>query len=201
MYFYSDTLSHQSAVAQRTSVAIVMNFTRQIVLLSLIACALGSWLFPLDRRQLRTKCGKVDGKAEGIYLPKEQCASKNREAFTSSLGQIVCCRNSTKEKPVILPYRKESGQKSKDFCSKHVPSLSNYIFNINGGDDSGVREFPHMVALAYNNRKTGETEFNCGGSLISEKFVITAAHCVKSTKNPAIFVRLGRVSNLFGIME
>ena len=147
------------------------------------------------------KCGKINGKTEGIYLPQEQCASKNLEAFTSSLGKIVCCRNPTKEKPVILSSRKESGQKSKDYCLKHVPSHPKYIFNINGGIDSGVKEFPHMVALAYNNKNTGETEFNCGGSLISEKFVITAAHCVKSRKNPAIFVRLGRVSILFGIIE
>ncbi|XP_066143131.1 venom serine protease-like [Euwallacea fornicatus] len=41
-----------------------------------------------------------------------------------------------------------------------------------GGVNTGVNEFPFMVALIYNNNMW------CGGSLISDRFVLTAAHCV-----------------------
>ncbi|CAH1996776.1 unnamed protein product [Acanthoscelides obtectus] len=41
-----------------------------------------------------------------------------------------------------------------------------------GGIETLVNEFPWMTALMYNNR------FYCGASLINNKYVLTAAHCV-----------------------
>lgn len=42
-----------------------------------------------------------------------------------------------------------------------------------GGDDAALNEFPWQVRLSYLNT------FYCGGTLINDRYVITAAHCVK----------------------
>jgi secreted trypsin-like serine protease len=45
-----------------------------------------------------------------------------------------------------------------------------------GGTKTKKGEFPHMAALGWKSLD-GNVEFFCGGSLISDLFVLTAAHC------------------------
>lgn len=60
------------------------------------------------------------------------------------------------------------------------------IKKVVGGEDADYGEFPHAAALGF--YEGPEKKFFCGGTLISEKFVLTAAHCRRSG---FIFVRLG----------
>ncbi|XP_021703503.1 serine protease snake isoform X2 [Aedes aegypti] len=66
-------------------------------------------------------------------------------------------------------------------CSTSIDLIVN-------GEEAIVGEFPHQALLGVpmENGSSNQWDFYCGGSLISEWFILTAAHC----KSPTI-VRLG----------
>ena len=58
-----------------------------------------------------------------------------------------------------------------EFAGKvHVP-LNEQDHRITGGQDAVCGQFPWQAAIIIDNR------FFCGGSLISDQWVLTAAHC------------------------
>lgn len=59
-----------------------------------------------------------------------------------------------------------------------------------GGQVANPGEFPHMAALGYPDFNGG-LAFKCAGSLISDLYVLSAAHCAVADRSRPSVVRLG----------
>ncbi|KAL3285560.1 hypothetical protein HHI36_000090 [Cryptolaemus montrouzieri] len=57
------------------------------------------------------------------------------------------------------------------------------------GNETGLLEFPWMALLSY--RLANGPEFRCGGSIINDRYILTAAHCITGLRYPLIGVRVG----------
>lgn len=54
-----------------------------------------------------------------------------------------------------------------------------FVFSVVGGMPTRYREYPFMAALGWRSNFDDKTiYYRCGGALISEIFVMTAAHCI-----------------------
>ncbi|XP_050511895.1 phenoloxidase-activating factor 1-like [Diabrotica virgifera virgifera] len=54
-----------------------------------------------------------------------------------------------------------------------------------GGTETSLKEHPWMALLGYKTRY-GEFKWKCGGTLISQRYVLTAAHCVTGQIVPVV---------------
>lgn len=111
-----------------------------------------------------------------------------RRCGFKGLTMIVCCPISSGISS--KPLDRKSDRACKAFGKRPVEITSRVI----GGAESSRHEFPQFAALGYLNDETGEISFDCGGVLISNMFIITAAHCCRSAARKPCVARIGKAS-------
>lgn len=164
-----------------------MRTIRILLTVCLLPIACGDITFPLEYHVINRNCVDSDG-ALGIYRLTENCDGAEGKyadfaGYILSVGPVVCC---------IETDTRSVQNKAQDYCAKHGAGKPSILdFHVVEGEKSGVGEFPHMVAVGYDN--FGETVFDCGGSVVSSSFVLTAAHCLNIRGRRPTIVRMGRV--------
>ncbi|XP_017773148.1 PREDICTED: serine protease snake-like [Nicrophorus vespilloides] len=68
------------------------------------------------------------------------------------------------------------GEKSRKYCDETHVKATGRVRRIVGGIEAAENEFPHMVSLGYEEKN--DISWQCAGSLISNKYVLTAASCI-----------------------
>lgn len=176
--------------AKVTLMAIIGSETLQFFFffgISYLAQLVVLFLFP------ETDCQNFDNPGKCIPVEKcqvalEQIGKKKYHEFSrcgfEGFSEIICC-----------PTASEGGKKSKQACARWSKSASVVSkYQIVGGKNAESGEFPHMAALGFYSPAEKRYFFNCGGSLISELYVLTAAHCILNVEsNDLKIVRLGTV--------
>lgn len=136
----------------------------------------------------------------GVYSLDEDCPHflrldpKDRydHGWCNFVGKnaVICCigasESVSKVRPPVIYNRMDEACES--FGTNNYSPAVDRIF---GGLQSFPGEFPHFAALRYNRFNT--LSFDCGGTLITDRHVLTAAHCVKKANAPSS-VRLGSVN-------
>lgn len=69
-------------------------------------------------------------------------------------------------------------------CTSCTCGIANTVKRIVGGYETQVNQYPWMAMMMFRGH------FYCGGSLISDRYVVSAAHCLKSFPRNFITVRL-----------
>nr|CAI5841149.1 unnamed protein product [Callosobruchus analis] len=150
-------------------------------------------------------CDTTEGLA-GICRLLEDCPSARKKIQSGQFPEIcgfigtqsiVCCESKEASKEQEHPTKKIVGTKCQEKCREyaqyayeikesptlsadsHVSKVLECTFEreplIVGGTDASRREFPHMAQVGYRREKT---LWYCGGTVIAENFVLTAAHCL-----------------------
>lgn len=125
------------------------------------------------------------------------CPDKDRNSHTAGPGTTAAPPVITTSAPAVdntKPLEKENRiggllpDPSKNECGISIG------MRIYGGEDADIDEFPWLAMLQYENHR-GERKFSCGGSLINNRYVLTAAHCVvgevEKKEGNLVSVRLG----------
>ncbi|XP_055910512.1 transmembrane protease serine 9-like [Eupeodes corollae] len=60
---------------------------------------------------------------------------------------------------------------------------------VSNGEDANLSEYPWMALLVYSDGV--DRTLDCGGSLITDRYVLTAAHCIRVGNKQLVSVRLG----------
>lgn len=98
--------------------------------------------------------------------------------------EVICCKADASNAHLA---DLKPGVRTRLACDR-VPQIdSRLTFHIIDGVEAEEGEFPFMAALGYENEEVGKGyDYRCGASLISDNFLLTAAHCIPKQSRPVV---------------
>ncbi|XP_071450627.1 CLIP domain-containing serine protease B4-like [Hetaerina americana] len=136
------------------------------------------------------------------FLRRAQCGFQGNRPFvccpSSGTGQVTPSTTTTRRPPAQGSNQGGGSGASVSNVDNHPnwsylrtdvcgADVNDRIF---GGEEANLKEYPWLALLEYQTRNG--RQFLCGGSLISNRYVLTAAHCVTGIGNTRLIgVRLG----------
>lgn len=114
-----------------------------------------------------SRCGTYQKKAlVCCALPATAAPNIGGTGSSGSIGQRVQTSGlSLEDKRRLLPLAPQCGVQYDD--------------RIVGGERTGVTAYPWLARIQHYDDRSNKYMFHCGGSLISTRYVLTAAHCLK----------------------
>lgn len=116
------------------------------------------------KRKVRNIYQANNNREERNFIPKRKC-ERMCEKYAKVSRDAIWVQYPTNFEPIPITLLN---------CDRHWNSFINPL--IGGGVGALYGEFPHMAILA-NRQLNGKIQFACVASLISEKWILTAAHC------------------------
>uniref|UniRef100_A0A673LIE1 Coagulation factor IX-like n=1 Tax=Sinocyclocheilus rhinocerous TaxID=307959 RepID=A0A673LIE1_9TELE len=139
---------------------------------------------------LQTFAGSVflDGEKADSILRRPRRANTGLFEDTSKPDNLTSPSNSKQKKEKIAPSHVKLPEWAfEEYLMTPVPTVSAPKSRIVGGNPALPGEIPWQVALVARSTQ----QVFCGGSILNQLWVITAAHCLVGTQNGSFYIRVG----------